>query len=151
MTIFFTIGIALLLTLLFLRFKKRKIYFFLTVAFTSVIFGLLLSMVYYSPFKQNREVRSTMEEHGVVAFITFTLELIFNIMIYVFFILNYPKAMPYLVVLILLEIGFFLSLVGNAYYELKYVKNDSLGTYFAVAENINYNFVIASILLLGFL
>ena len=151
MTVFFTLGIALLISLLFLRFETKGIYFFLSFALAITIFGLLISMVYYSPFKQNQKVRSTMDEHGIVAVIAFTLELIFNILIYVFMILNYRKSMPYLIILILIEIGFFLSLFVDAYYEYKYVGNDSLGNYFAIAENINYNFVVISIFLLGFL
>ena len=151
MTVFFTLGIILLISLLFLRFETKRIYFFLSLALVASIFGLLLSMVYYSPFKQNREVRSTMSEHGTVAVIAFTLELLFNILIYIFMILNYRKTMPYLIALILIEVGFFISLFANAYYEYKYVGNDSLGTYFAIAENINYNFVVISIFLLAFL
>ena len=60
--------------------------------------------------------------------------------------------MPYLILLIIAELAFYISLFVDAYYEYEFFLPDqSFGTYFAVAENINYNFVVISALLLGFL
>lgn len=151
-TVFFTIGIILLISLLFLRFQTKKIYFGICLALAVIVYGLFISMIYYSPFKQNEKYRSSTDEHGIVAIIAFTSELVFNILIYIFMINNYRKSMPYLILLIIIEVAFFISLFADAYYEYKTMStNKSFGTYFAVAENINYNFVVISILLLGFL
>ena len=112
-------------------------------------------MIFYTPYK-DRAKNSTnkkLEEHYAVAAIAFTSNLAFNIMIayLLFYRLNLKK---YFFLLIFAQIGFFGSLVFDVEY-YKYLKDKNPDTqyknnYFPVAENINFLFIVVSIVLISY-
>jgi len=113
-------------------------------------------MIYYSPYSDRAKNfnENIKEEHYLVAVIAFTSNLILNILI-AYLLFYRQQKYHYFYLLFFLQIAFYASLIGDAAYG-EYIKNKEPSktykdTYFPIAENINFLFIILSMLLVNFL
>lgn len=158
MLISFSLGYVLLVALItyrFVRVGKWLAYFIPLIIIITSVFALLISMVIYSPFKKDGSKWEADDlEHGIVATVAFTLALVFNIFINTLIILNNRKFMVWLIILSLLEVGAFAGLFSDAYYgyEHRYTDSDNNDSQdlFDSLENVNYCFIVVTVLLLAF-
>ena len=156
MTVFFTIGLFSLMYLLYLKFyrlhlkkikgeKNLEIIYYVCNILLLTIYSLIISMIFYSPYTdQAKDFNDKIkDEHYAVAVVAFTCNLIFAILI-AFLMLYRGKLKVAFYIVIAIEIGFFLSLLADVGYEdyIKKSNDNTTDTYFPVAENINYQFMI---------
>lgn len=158
LTIFFSFGLLIFLYKLYLKFYNKginTIYYIANFLIIS-IYALVISMIYYSPYTDRAKNfnENIKEEHYIVAIIAFTFNLIFNILIAYLLFYQQDKHI-YFYGLVFLFLAFYASLIGDAAYG-EYIKTKEPSktykdTYFPIAENINFLFVILSMLLISFL
>ena len=155
---FFSIGLIIFLYQLYLKFYKKDIntiYYILNVL-VILLYSLVISMIFYSPYTDRAKNfnENIKEEHYAVAVVAFTSNLIFNIMVaYLLFYIQNKYLYFYLLVFTL--VAFYVTLIGDAAYGT-YIKDKEphktyKDTYFPIAENINFLFLILSMLLISFL
>lgn len=113
-------------------------------------------MVYYNPYDDGDSADGV---HTASAFIAFILSIIINLTIITLLIKSNRKYLIPLVVLAIIEVLFLFSFIGFSIYLLNDlgtlfanpVEKKEFGEFLAVSENILFNFLIFSILLLSFL
>lgn len=156
LTLFFTVGFFLFICQLFHKFKNKNlkyIYYFINFLIL-IIYSLIISMIYYSPLENKAKNfnNEKQNEHSIVALISFTFNLILNMLItYLLFYKNdVNNNKIYFYILILLQIIFYLSLIIDIDYRHHNKTNNYKDNYFPVAENINFLFIILSVALLSF-
>ena len=157
MTISFTLGLFALFYMLHLKFPSKRFNYYLINILIFVIYALVISMIFYSPYENKAANFNTKisEEHVIVAISAFTTNLILNMFVAYHLLHKKNSYNIYFWVLIIMQLGFYLSLVADAeyatYIKNKEPKNTYKDTYFPIAENLNFLLFILTMFLLAFL
>jgi hypothetical protein len=157
MTVLFTLGLFAFYYMLHLKFPIKQFNFYLISILIFIIYSLVVSMIFYSPY-ENKAINfntKISEEHGIVAITAFTSNVILNMFVAYHIFYKRGSYNLYFWALIIMQLGFYLSLVADAEYS-NYIKtrepnNTYKDVYFPIAENINFLFFVLTMFLLAFL